>query len=124
MLYAELTVQQARGGDTWAGSYPRDLARLAGLVAAVPQRVVFLSGDIHYGEVSHRNNFYDITSSGITHVQKVDPGDNNAFRINGTLVREPNAGELDVWAHEARLLGANGSVLAEVALADYWSVVL
>lgn len=51
--------------------------------------VVFLSGDRHMGEISKLNykakTYYEITSSGLTHIWQNMPHENNQYRIGRTI---------------------------------------
>ena len=57
------------GWESW-NNMPGEKAKMIALAQAhVPRiRVVFLSGDVHWGEVSMDGGLYDITSSGISHI--------------------------------------------------------
>ena len=63
------------GWESWA-LFPHEQSRLSSLIASThASGVVFISGDIHYGEVSVLKDglaypLYDATSSGLTHTAR------------------------------------------------------
>ena len=90
--------------EGWS-AFPRERARLARLVRTTRARgVVFISGDVHYAEISRWNGtgdeidtppyaLYDITSSGLT--QTFPFATANSRRIAGPEM-QPNWGELAI----------------------------
>ena len=92
-----------RGWESWE-NFPREKARLIALIARTHAAgVLFVSGDIHYGELSRETRqaaypLWDLTSSGLTHFWPT-PGP-NANRVEpetGTeTVHRRNFGLLDV----------------------------
>ena len=93
------------GWESWT-NVPHEQQRMLDLIRATQaEGVVFLSGDVHWGELSRRPvpggyPIYDVTSSGIT--QSWPTTEPNSYRI-GDIVRRNNVGLLTIdW--EARTL--------------------
>jgi len=88
------------GEEHWA-NFPIERDRLVGIATKVSRPTLFLSGDIHYSELSRwpEKNLYDATSSGLTETWEYPfPNDN---RVEDSLVRTTNFGVLDVdWEKE------------------------
>lgn len=84
------------GWESWT-NVPQEQARLIELIRRTRANgVIFLSGDVHWGELSKRPveggyPLYDLTSSGIT--QTWDSTEANRYRV-GEVVRENNVGWL------------------------------
>ena len=89
------------GWERW-GEMPNSRNRMLNLINKYkPDNLVFLSGDRHIAEVSKskmgNQYFYDITSSGMTHVYYPD-ADENEFRIS-PFITSRNYGLLTInWA--------------------------
>ncbi|MGB0591145.1 MAG: alkaline phosphatase D family protein [Myxococcota bacterium] len=90
------------GFESWA-NLPRERARLVALLGqSGPSPVLFLSGDVHHGELSRltpsgQPPIYDLTSSGINQVGTILEPSNTRL---GEAVFEPNFGLLSVdWRH-------------------------
>ncbi len=89
------------GWESWT-NVPHEQARLLELIRSTgASGVVFISGDVHWGEISRLDAsglypIYDVTSSGLTETwPSVDP---NRNRI-GAVVRENNFGLIDIdWS--------------------------
>lgn len=75
---------QENGWETWA-NYPHEMARFFNHIQSTrAEGVFFVSGDVHYAEISKREvaglyPIYDVTSSGLTH--KEDGPRANAYRV-------------------------------------------
>jgi alkaline phosphatase D len=86
------------GFESWA-NLPRERARLVALLGdSGPSPVLFLSGDVHHGELSRltpsgQPPIYDLTSSGINQVGTILEPSNTRL---GEAVFEPNFGLLSV----------------------------
>lgn len=95
------SVQFAAEGTGWEGwsNFPQERARLVALLQRQrAEGVVFLSGDMHYGEVSRLDPpgaypLWDFTASGLTETWGVPTP--NHHRIAGVLA-EPHFGVLDI----------------------------
>lgn len=103
--------------DSW-GQYPVERARLMGLLAASPGRVIALSGDRHFAEISRASlpdgrAFYDFTSSGLTHATPLRVGPNRFRR--GSPYAQTNFGfvtiDWDTW-------GGDPAVSLQIRAAD------
>ncbi len=102
------------GMETWA-NYPLDHEKMFNLIQTTQaNRVLFISGDTHYGDLSKVQKpglypVYDCTSSGLTEAE--GPAD-NIYRII-TGVDKINAGLITIdWAAQSlaiQLLGLNGN---------------
>lgn len=86
---------QYNGWESWT-NVPQEQTRLLQLIQQTgAQGVVFISGDVHWGELSKWDNgitdypIYDLTSSGLT--QNWSDTEPNAHRV-GKVVRENNFG--------------------------------
>jgi len=71
--------------DEW-GNYPLERQRLFELLKKTKANgVILLSGNVHFAEISRLDNFpyplYELTSSGLTHVNKDYAKAKNAYRI-------------------------------------------
>ena len=95
------------GWEGWV-NYARDQARLFQAIrGARAERMICISGDTHYAEVSKLDvntpyPIWDITSSGLTEVWPVTPP--NALRV-GDVWRERNFGLIEIdWAAPAPLV--------------------
>jgi len=88
---------ELNGWEAWA-NFPLEQQRMADLIAETAANgVVFISGDVHYSELSRQvfSNcypLYDCTASGLT---ELDPPVTNQFRI-GQAVAEQNFGKLTI----------------------------
>jgi len=89
------------GYEAWA-NFPHEQERFINLIDKTKASgVVFISGDVHYGEISkiERPNaypIYDVTSSGITSTWSFATGNEN--RVNGP-VRENHFGMIEIdWS--------------------------
>lgn len=93
--------------EAWA-NFPHEQARMLDLIRNTKANgVLFLSGDVHYAEISQLDSpdlypIYDITSSGITSTWKfATPNDN---RIAGPVM-ENHFGRIDIdWKQEDPLI--------------------
>ncbi len=86
------------GWESW-NNFPHEHKRMSDLIKKTKASgVIFLSGDVHWGELSKRSiegayPIYDITSSGIT--QTWDKPQPNKYRL-GAVVMENNYGMLEI----------------------------
>jgi alkaline phosphatase D len=89
------------GWETW-GNYPLEQKKMFDLIKDTRANgVVFISGDVHYAELSMQKKdgqypIYDMTASGITQVHS--PASVNQYRI-GPPINTRNFGMIDIdWA--------------------------
>ncbi|MGB0885291.1 MAG: alkaline phosphatase D family protein [Chitinophagales bacterium] len=88
---------EQNGYEAWA-NFPLEQEKMYNLIESTQANgVVFLSGDVHYSELSKRtpaNTYpiYDLTSSGITGTSSISP---NTYRI-GNANNENNIGVVDI----------------------------
>lgn len=88
-----------RGWESWA-NFPLERRRLINLIGETKANgVIFLSGDVHYGELSCERNevpypLWDLTSSGLTHYWPT-PGP-NSNRVYPATVNERNFGLVNI----------------------------
>ncbi len=94
------------GWESWT-NIPHEQKRMLDLIKKTKANgVVFISGDVHWGELSKMEvegqyPIYDVTSSGIT--QEWDSVEPNKNRI-GEVVRENNVGLIEVhWGEQPKL---------------------
>lgn len=86
------------GWESWT-NFPAQQQKMAALIRSTRANgVLFISGDVHWGEISRRDfpglyPLYDVTASGITETwPKVEP---NRYRV-GEVVRENHFGMIEV----------------------------
>jgi alkaline phosphatase D len=92
-------IPDEKGMDEW-GNYPLERQRLLDLLRdSKVNGVVLLSGNVHFGEVSGLEvldyPLLEITSSGLTHINKRYAGMTNSYRVAGPVV-ETNFGMVEV----------------------------
>lgn len=87
------------GWESWA-QYPGDRQRMIKLIRKTrAEGVIFISGDTHWGEISHQNDdtpypLYDVTSSGLTETwSQVSP---NRHRLREQFYALENFGQITV----------------------------
>ena len=110
------------GYESW-NNMPRERTRMQQLIAdSGANGVVFLSGDVHWGEISELESditgypLYDITSSGLTQLWRSTEYNDNRL---GSVVTEEHFGLLEIdWSAsdpriDMRLMGLSGQVLVE-----------
>jgi alkaline phosphatase D len=83
-------VSDQKGMDEW-GNYPLERRKLFDLIARTEAAgVVFLSGNVHFAELSKSDEgpypLYDLTSSGLTHINEEYPQAVNPYRVAGPFV--------------------------------------
>jgi alkaline phosphatase D len=91
------------GMESWS-NYPYEQDKIVNLIKNTgAEHTLFLSGDVHYADISRRNYnglypLYDFTSSGLT---QIDPfSARNIYRL-GQAVMEVNAGMISIdWQQE------------------------
>jgi alkaline phosphatase D len=119
-------IADQKGMDEW-GNFPLERRRLLELVERTGANgVVFLSGNVHFAEVSMFDEgpypLYDFTSSGLTHVDPKYGEAPNPYRIAGPLVAL-NFGLVEIdWSAEPapqvtfRAIGVSGELAFEHGL--------
>lgn len=105
------------GYESWT-NVPHEQQRMIDLIKKTRANdVIFLSGDVHWGEISKLPvedgyPIYDVTSSGIT--QEWGSTEPNKYRV-GEVVRENNFGQIDIdWLLETiemKLVNVKGEVV-------------
>ncbi|MBE2247006.1 MAG: alkaline phosphatase family protein [Candidatus Competibacteraceae bacterium] len=89
---------QHNGWETW-DNYPNEMNMMREVIQSTgAEHLIFVSGDVHYAELSKRNYtglypIYDFTASGITNIEHNDRP--NVYRI-GEPVKEPHAGMITI----------------------------
>jgi alkaline phosphatase D len=83
-------VSDEKGMDEW-GAFPRERERLFRLIAETDAKgAVLLSGNVHFAELSVWNDgsypLYDLTASGMTHVNPAYAAAENRYRVAGPFV--------------------------------------
>ena len=93
------------GYESWT-NVPHERTRMVNLIEKTGANgVIFISGDVHWGEISKLNldnqyPIYDITSSGLT--QTWDSPESNTNRI-GEVVMENNFGLIEIhWGNDPK----------------------
>ena len=113
------------GWESWT-NVPHERRRMIELIQRTgAERVVFMSGDVHWGELSRQNvagsyPLYDLTSSGITETwPNTEPNGNRV----GEVVPGNNVGMIDLWLGGAstdsiqfRLLTLDGTAAVDEKL--------
>ena len=92
-------IPDQKGMDEW-GAFPRERQRLFDLVkSSRAEGVVLGSGNVHFSEVSKIENgdypLYEITASGMTHVNPVYAAAANKYRVAGPYV-DHNVGLIEI----------------------------
>jgi alkaline phosphatase D len=112
------------GGDRW-DQYPKARERILGMIRNLPEKVVFLSGDVHYGEISRMKlvsgkEIEEVTASGMTHAAVGRRAAPNRTRV-GAAVEKNHFGWIQLdWSSAAaptlsyELRGVDGKVLEAV----------
>jgi alkaline phosphatase D len=114
--------------EKWA-QYPKAKEKLLNLIKKHPlQRPVFISGDRHIAEISRlpkkhyqgSQDLIEVTSSGMTHSWKDNPGEPNQLR-DGELFKDLNFGWLEIeWKNppqiKFQIKDKVGGVVREVRL--------
>ena len=116
---------QYNGWESWT-NVPQEQKRFLELIQSTgAQGVVFISGDVHWGELSKWDNgitpypIYDLTSSGLT--QNWSNTEPNAHRV-GPVVRQNNFGLIEIQTTPQdttlrfQLINKNNKVLLEHAI--------
>ena len=99
MASSTQVVADRKGMDEW-GNYPHERRRLFELIGDTrASGVVLLSGNVHFAELSRSEEgpypLYDLTSSGLTHVDAEYAEAPNPYRVAGPLA-ELNFGLVEV----------------------------
>jgi alkaline phosphatase D len=89
---------EPNGYESWA-NYPHEMDRMFDLIRQVDSEgVIFISGDVHYSEISRREMdglypIYDFTASGLTHAEGAAKP--NEYRVGDAYVHR-NFGMLEI----------------------------
>lgn len=121
-------ISKFSGAEAWA-NFPHEKARLLALLERTEAgRVVIISGDRHWAELSRLDRpgmspLYDLTSSSLTQIHPRGTPTPNKYR-EGATYHLPNAGLITIqWKEEPvvtlQLLDVNGSVRIERRL-GHW----
>ncbi|MCT4622050.1 MAG: alkaline phosphatase family protein, partial [Schleiferiaceae bacterium] len=99
---------QDHGWEKWA-NFPTAQEKLMTLINQSAAKVVLISGDRHFGEVSkvmRKEPIYDVTSSGLNH-PFIAEADSNRFRV-GPVISQQNFGLLNIsWQGEHPQINAS-----------------
>ena len=92
-------IPDQKGMDEW-GAFPRERQRLFDLVkSSRAEGVILVSGNVHFSEASKIDNgdypLYEITASGMTHVNPVYAAAANKYRVAGPYV-DHNVGLIEI----------------------------
>lgn len=92
-------IANEKGMDEW-GLFPHERERLVTLIRNTGAAgVIFLSGNVHFAELSRNDEgpypLYDLTSSGLTHVEGKYAAAPNRYRVAGPYAG-PNFGLIDI----------------------------
>ncbi|UCD34718.1 MAG: alkaline phosphatase family protein [Nitrospiraceae bacterium] len=92
-------IPNQKGMDEW-GNFPLERQRLFDLIKKTKANgVILLSGNVHFAELSQNSEaaypLYELTSSGMTHVNEFYGKATNSFRIAGPFI-EHNFGLVDI----------------------------
>lgn len=123
-------IANEKGMDEW-GNFPHDRQRLFDLIGKTGAGgVILLSGNVHFAELSKSNEsaypLFDMTSSGMTHINEVYGKAANAHRIAGPHI-DLNFGHVEIdWDANPspvvilKAIGANGTAvfIHKIILAD------
>lgn len=104
-------IPNEKGMDEW-GNYPIERQAFLDLISASSGTSVLLSGNVHFAEISRlRNsgkNIYEITSSGLTHINEQYGEAPNNFRVKGPYI-DLNYGEVKIdWNLKQIVLNIKG----------------
>ncbi len=119
-----------KGMESW-GCFPGERRRLYEVIGrSGAQGVVFLSGDVHFSEISRTEEgpypLYDFTSSGLTNTSSVWAAAVNPHRVSPVAYAQPTFGFLKIdWSEpapgvtlEARGLGGEVAFSRKIALSE------
>ncbi len=119
-----------KGMESW-GNFPLEQKRLYDLIGSTGANgVVFLSGDVHFSEISRTNDgpypLYDFTSSGLTNTHAGWAAAVNPHRVSPAACSEPNFGLISIdWnaaapslLMETRTVSGNPALSQKVLLGD------
>ena len=93
------------GAESWS-LMPKERQKLLRLVSSASGQSLFISGDVHYGELAHfsrglgsegSQNFFELTSSGLTETWPCSHA--NPHRIQGPF-HNPNFGIIDIFSED------------------------
>jgi len=116
-------IPDKKGMDEW-GNFPRERKKLFDLIGSTGAKgVILLTGNVHFAELSKSKTagypFFELTSSGMTHVNEVYARATNEYRIAGPFI-DHNVGLLEIDWEKApsplitlKVIGADGSTAFE-----------
>ena len=92
-------IPNQKGMDEW-GNFPLERQRLFDVISKTKANgVIVLSGNVHFGELSRYDDgdypFYELTSSGMTHINETYAHAANKYRIAGPFI-EHNFGLIEI----------------------------
>lgn len=96
-------IADEKGMESW-GNFPHERERLYKLIDSTgAEGVVFLSGDVHFSEVSRSDDgpypLYDFTSSGLTNSHAGWAAAVNTHRVSDTAYAKPTFGLVEIdWS--------------------------
>jgi len=95
-------IPNQKGMDEW-GNFPRERQRMIDLCTRT-NGVILLSGNVHFSELSRTDEgaypLYELTSSGMTHVNELYGNAVNSYRIKGPFIAL-NFGRIEIdWTAE------------------------
>jgi len=111
-------IPDKKGMDEW-GNFPRERKKLFDLIGSTGAKgVILLSGNVHFAELSKSKTagypFFELTSSGMTHVNEVYAKATNEYRIAGPFI-DHNVGVVEIdWEAKVspritlRVIGEDG----------------
>jgi alkaline phosphatase D len=92
-------IPDKKGMDEW-GNFPRERKKLFDLIGSTGAKgVILLTGNVHFAELSKSKTagypFFELTSSGMTHVNEVYARATNEYRIAGPFI-DHNVGLVEI----------------------------
>jgi alkaline phosphatase D len=92
-------IPDKKGMDEW-GNFPRERKKLFDLIGSTGAKgVILLTGNVHFAELSKSSTagypFFELTSSGMTHVNEIYAKATNEYRIAGPFINR-NVGLVEI----------------------------
>ena len=92
-------IPDKKGMDEW-GNFPRERKKLFDLIGSTGAKgVILLTGNVHFAELSKSSTagypFFELTSSGMTHVNEIYAKATNEYRIAGPFIHR-NVGLVEI----------------------------